>query len=282
LGSALAPCFVACNLILGIQSGTPQGSGGHGGAGGPSTTSSSTSAASSGMLDAGDGGGDASPVSLDGLVLLMHLDETSWTGTGVVTDGSGKGNNGTVVGHITSAPGKFGGAAFFDGYSYIDVPDSPTLAPTDQLTVAAWIYPTMQLGGGGGIITKRVGYGYPITFTMFLWYTGTDSFLYTDLPGRLYSMMPLDALNAWYHVAVVFDGTQVDPTQRVSFYINGNLDSTQQACNTTLDPTSADVQIGNLPEGGTPFIGRIDEAAVWVRALSGMEIQALFKATGPL
>jgi hypothetical protein len=40
--------------------------------------------------------------------------------------------------------------------------------------------------------------------------------------------------------------------------------------------------VGNLPNGGDVFRGRIDEVAVWSRALSPLEILALATASGPL
>ena len=42
----------------------------------------------------------------------------------------------------TTQDGKFAGAGVFDGNGRITVPDAPSLHPTTELTLAAWVYPT--------------------------------------------------------------------------------------------------------------------------------------------
>jgi hypothetical protein len=251
-------------------------------------TSAVSSASTSGGTSAVSSASSSGAVSHDSLVLLLHLDEASWSGNGAVKDSSGYGNNGTVMdmsmhmGTLTpTTQGHFGGAASFDGLTFINIPDAPSLDATNAVTCAAWIYPTMPMPNGGGIVTKRIGYGNQVAYTLFLYQMGANNPITADLPNRFFSTGNLDT-NKWYHVAVVFDGSLADATQRVRIYINGTLDSTQNADHTTLDPSDASVEVGNLPGGGQGFVGVIDEVAVWTRALSIGEIQALFNATGPL
>jgi hypothetical protein len=135
-----------------------------------------------------------------------------------------------------------------------------------------------------GIISKRTDYAVNVAFTLFIWKNDTPYFnAYFDLPDRSYSEAGFDN-QQWYHLAVVYDGTLPDPAQRARIYVNGAFDTLWAlgAGNATLDPSDASVQVGNLPGGGTAWIGMIDEVAIWNRALSAKEILALYQATGPL
>jgi hypothetical protein len=49
-----------------------------------------------------------------------------------------------------------------------------------------------------------------------------------------------------------------------------------------IEAYTSDVVIGDLVGGGNRFTGRIDEVAVWTRALSAAEIHDVFVAVGPL
>ncbi len=228
-----------------------------------------------------------SPVSLQDCVLLMHMDEPSWSASTTVIDSSGQGNNGTLVGPAqTVAGGKFGRAAQFGGSGYVTVPDSNSLHPTTALTYAAWIYPTGFTSDSlyPGIIGKRQAYADDSAFAMFLW---TGNALWADIESNRSSSTGTIPNNlGWYHVAVVYDGTLVDSTKRVSIYINGAFDSASTA-GTSMSPHVEALDIGYLAQGSYTdpnafFVGLIDEVAIWNRALSAAEIAALYSATGPL
>ena len=81
-----------------------------------------------------------------------------WTfdeGTGdIAADSSGNGNDGTLNGPVEwTTEGKLGGALKFTGpYNYVLVQDSPSLNPTQEITLAAWINPNWT--GNNRIIQK--------------------------------------------------------------------------------------------------------------------------------
>jgi hypothetical protein len=218
---------------------------------------------------------------LTGCVLLLHMEETSWSGAGAVKDSSGQGNNGTATGTATTtSAGKFGRAASLDGSGWIDVTDKPSLHVSDKLTIAAWIYPTALSDGSAspGIFSKRRGFGDNVAFTLFLY---TNNQAYVDVQAARFNGNFVFGNNTWYHVAIVYDGALVDPTQRAKLYVNGTLDRAHTA-DATITPNTENLQIGNLPNGGHTFTGRIDEVAMWTRALSAEEIKKVAEATGPL
>ena len=62
----------------------------------------------------------------------------------VATDSSGNGNDGVLINEPEWVDGKFGKALRFDGVDdYVDIPDSPSLSPTEQMSIVAWIYPVI-------------------------------------------------------------------------------------------------------------------------------------------
>jgi hypothetical protein len=241
-----------------------------------------SSSAAGGASTAGGGGSEA--VSLQDCVLLLHMDESSWSGVGSVKDSSGQGNHGTPQGNAKpTANGKFGGAADLDGMSWIQVPDSASLHPITAVTYSAWIYPTGLTDGSiyPGVIAKRDGLGTNLAFTLFIWIAND---VYADVmqdgANRPHSSASL-VNDTWYHLAVVFDGS-LPMESRVQIYIDGMPDG-KGAADTSFMPTTADVTIGFLPQGGVLdpnafFKGTIDEVAIWTRALTGKEIQALANA----
>ena len=83
-----------------------------------------------------------------------------WPGEGDATDIVG-GNNGTLQGGVSFAPGKVGQAFNFNGASnsYIVLPNNPNMQPTsNQITIDAWIKPDFSVGNGfDTILAKRDG-----------------------------------------------------------------------------------------------------------------------------
>ncbi len=68
------------------------------------------------------------------------FDETSGT---TVTDGSGRGNNGTIAGATRTTSGRFGSALTFDGINdWVTVADSASLDLSTRATLEAWVNPT--------------------------------------------------------------------------------------------------------------------------------------------
>lgn len=72
-----------------------------------------------------------------------------------------------------------------------------------------------------------------------------------------------------------------DPARRARIYVDGALDSAHPAATAMITNTSH-LLIGNLPNGGDKFVGRIDEVAIWTRALGDAETKALYEATQSL
>ena len=128
-------------------------------------------------------------------VLLLHLDESSFVGTGAINDSSGAGNNASLAGAASgvtpTTAGKFQGAASFNGTGWIEIPNSASLALTNKFTLSAWVSYTVLLGNNvsPGIIVKRAGFG-AASYTLFLWNTNNADDVWVDEESRRLSSPP--------------------------------------------------------------------------------------------
>ena len=244
---------------------------------------------------AGNGGAGGAPSSA-GCALIMHMDEVSWSGmSGEVVDSCGH-NNGTAVKILgpsdllpnTTTAGHFGRAgAFDDSNGCVRAPDDPSLRPTTQLTLAAWIFPTAFSPASNGIVGKRTDFIINSSYSMFLWNDGGATYhLYADIGNDRFFGGQAFSANVWYHVALVFDGS-LPASQRVRLYVDGSQDGEFTDDATTVPAFQTPLHVGCMPSG-TPspvaqeFIGKIDEVAIWTRALGAAEILRLAQATLPL
>jgi hypothetical protein len=182
-------------------------------------------------------------------------------------------NNGTYTNSPTLAQagaltGDANTAVSFDGTNdRTDVAYVAGLNP-DKFTVEAWARPTGGAGTNRGVVGSYhevsgvFGYGiWAASDNTWKLYVGNGS-ARTTVTG------PAVTLNAWTHLVGTYDGTNA------RLYVNGNLAATvavSYARNTT-----AALGIGAWNNNGTwqeYFPGRIDEVAVYNRALSVTRIQ---------
>ena len=191
------------------------------------------------------------------------------------------GNSGVLLNGATFAPGRVGQAFSFDGTSgYIRIADNPNLHFTNALTIEAWIYPTSH-GAYHEIVSK-----WGILNPLQTCYTtsvrpGGQAAIFVCPDGNATSAIGVLStsslpLNQWTHFAGTYDGSAL----RV--YINGVCEN-QVAYNRGIFSGTEALTIGAAGafaggEIAAPFAGRIDEPAVYNRALSGAEIQAIYNA----
>ncbi len=205
-----------------------------------------------------------------------------WKGDGSTTDLIG-GNTGTLV-NGTYTNGVVGMAFSFDPdsfpwgtYTGLRIPDQPVFAITNSLTVEAWVRPR---GNGYYIMSRgdnRPGfdpYGLGMQGNNVLRFQVADQF---NNPAYVETTLPM---YQWTHIAATLD----DSTGNLSIYTNGQLAVQSQ---TSIRPfgelesnRSPGLGIGNVNDGfnNFPFIGDIDEIALYNRALSPDEIQAIYLA----
>jgi hypothetical protein len=215
------------------------------------------------------GGGTSAALTLtvtapaSGLVAAYNFNQNSGT---VLSDVSGRGNNGTITG-ATWAAGRTGSALNFNGTSnVVTVADSASLDLTTGMTIEAWVNATAQPSGWRSIASKE-------TTNNIVYYLhastqggnrpGTGG-LFNNLEQGLSGGTRL-AANTWVHLAATYDGT----TQRL--FVNG----TQVASRAQTGPmnvSSGALRIGGNVVFGEYFRGRIDDLRIYNRALAAAEI----------
>jgi hypothetical protein len=209
----------------------------------------------------------------DGLIGL-------WSGEGNAVDSVG-GNNG-VLRNVSFMDGVVGQAFAFapDSFPYgtyvgVQIPDQPAYALTQSLTIEGWVRPR----GNGYLIFFRGDHRPGLD----PYHLSLDGHLNLEFgvcaeDGNTATVHTPVGLGAWIHVAGVLD----DNAGTMSLYTNGMLAAqivtTVRPFGTLQADESPGVGIGNVNDGGNnfPFIGEIDEMALYDRALSADEVNAIY------
>jgi hypothetical protein len=208
-----------------------------------------------------------------------------WPLDGNGEDVSGNGLHGAVEGAVTPTADRFAyadSAMSFSGAAdaRIVLGDLPQLRLTGEMTLAAWVSLSSANANNGRIIAKSGGSGrrcwslnverssggviHPATFQVAV--SGS-----TNLSVRDTQPLPTEQ---WVHMAGVYR-----PGQAMEIYVNGELRNTLTAgvpANQFSDNGLA-AFIGNRNEAGDcGWMGLIDEARVYSRALSAADVKELF------
>lgn len=171
------------------------------------------------------------------------------------------------------------------------VADAPSLNPTAQMTLETWVFPTSDTIGGNAMAiianketaaTTQFQIGRRIDAAVCA--SGDNSiptgnfavFIggLTGLPDHCGGWVNGGAnlpLNTWSYVAMTYDGANLRA------FVNGNLTNTIAATG-TISTTTGAFRIGSRLNTTEVWDGRIDETAIYSRALSAAEIQKIFDA----
>src|SRR5207249_8778711 len=192
----------------------------------------------------------------------LAYDMETLTGSGLMKDLSGHGNDGTITG-TTDVVGKVGRARQFDG---VDDNIAASVSVGGQWTIALWV----QWNDGPNTYEHPIGLGtgHDATF----WFSGTTvAFKTQDASGTTVVDRRLSSsitTGIWYHLAATFDGTTVKA------YLDGVEASAVHGPAPTI--RSNNIKIGTSGYAVNNFFnGIIDEVLIYNRALSAAEIAAL-------
>jgi hypothetical protein len=178
-----------------------------------------------------------------------------------------------VTAPSVTAAGKVGGAFNFDGTVHVQVPDSTALRPA-QLTVEAWVFPTAGPGFGlQGILARGSSTNEDDTWYLGLLNNKPQFWSHRQVLLEGPFAIPRDA---WTHLAITFDGS----IKRL--YVSGaEVASSGGFGPLVYDPALVPVTIGSdwaNDSSSSRFNGRIDEVALYNRALTADEIFSIYNA----
>ncbi len=202
-----------------------------------------------------------------------------WRGDGNANDSAGS-NHGSLLNGGTYAPGVFGLAFSLDGANdHVRVGNSSSLQFTAAMTASAWVRASSLYNRWSPIITKwdaipidqrSFAFGIDPSGRAYFGLTrdGTDAGSVSATSG---GAVPLDT---WTHLAGTYDGSFV------RLFVNGVMVSEKPQTGMIFvgkDDLSIGGLVGGVGVGSSPynFLGLIDEAMVYNRALTSGEIMAL-------
>lgn len=169
--------------------------------------------------------------------------------------------------------GLFGKSVSLDGQRFLDLGDVGNFARGEAFTLSAWVYST-NITGRRSIFSRmeppEVGFrGY----TLQLIAGAPALFLVGQFPENLMQVQAKKAIepHQWHHIAAVYDGS--GKAAGVKLFVDGEL----QEIGITIDKLESgfDTEKPLLLGNGYPaakFVGRLDEARVYDRALCENEI----------
>jgi hypothetical protein len=212
------------------------------------------------------------PKTMVGLWLLNEITDKT------VADLSGNGNDGILQGTPKLVEGKFGKALRFNGSSdYVNCGNKEILAMTKTITVQFYFKTEKKMGVfedrqavvGKHFLEYEVGI-YPAGFIHTYTSDGAGAYdegINTAIAGKLPDGDADWSLDKWYHLA----WTLKDTLEIV--YVNGVKIGEFNKPNAGTKPGVHNVEIGRRVEGGLPFMGIVDEVAIFNVALLPADIK---------
>jgi hypothetical protein len=194
-----------------------------------------------------------------------HFDE----GSGNTAFDSVNDHDGTITGATWNNYGILGSALEFSGSGqYVNVPyviGNYDLMPSNSFSVAAWINPTTL---GNGMQRTILMYGSD-TYVLRMDASGYLQFQMSNLGNPNPVLIgPIPSLNSWTYVVATYDW----PTKQIELFVNGQLVTVKSFSSQASAPYNA-LRIGSNSSGGEAWQGRIDEVAIYSRALQQSDIQ---------
>jgi hypothetical protein len=213
--------------------------------------------------------GGTSIVRDAGLIGLWKLDDAKGT---LAADASGNGLTGTLWNGPAWSTGRKGGALSLNGINqYVEMGNTPKLAPSGPFTIAAWVNPAAVDGKIRYVLADYNEQGDHSSFALRIEASGQASFFWENPSGiepRAFSRSVLKT-GTWVHLAGVWDGS----TRKM--YVNGVSEGTESA--TQPRPSGLSMVAIGRPGAfnGLYFSGDIEDVRLYSRALSDAELSVL-------
>lgn len=192
---------------------------------------------------------------------------------GNASDSSGNGNDGTLNG-VSFASNNTITFAQFTSPSYINIPDNSTFdfSNATGVTIAAWV---RQEQSTSGYILIKMGLGGSSDdeYSLSINETGNvDGAFNSPTTFKVIQSRSSIVLNTWNHIVLIWNKAD----SKITFYINGVMDTTVNSSVTSINNTTEPIRIGKPQQNANSFIGSIDDLRIYNRALTTSEIMILY------
>jgi hypothetical protein len=232
---------------------------------------------------------ESDSMPMDGLVAYYPFN-------GNANDGSGNGNNGTIVNVVLSKDRFLRDSSAYNfaaSTSKIILGNSSSLNPPQEITISAWINPKAAGAYQQDIISKHGAYTANSQSYLLAWDAGSPKKtirFYISEDGQslyfIYSKSEVQPNSGWHQIVGVFKGGAIFDIYLDNIKASGDLyfaNSSTNIQSTKVIPariasSSSSAQIGNWASGpvNNYFTGHIDDVRIYDRALSETEINTLF------
>ena len=213
--------------------------------------------------------------------ILFHLDETNAPPAPNVATNRGtlgfSASGGLVGAPMQQTPGALVGSSdtsvtIVSGGQYILAPYQPSFSTKPPFTVEAWLNPGAALAAGGLTCPLSLGHLADPRSGWIIYQSDTGWNFRTYAQSGLATAISITGGGApvpgtWYHVVVSFDGTNAN------LYVNGALAATGSSPN-YVPNTDGPLVIGARGDLAFPWVGSVDEVAIYTNALTGTQIAA--------
>lgn len=206
-----------------------------------------------------------------GLILYYDFNANPSGGKSIISDKSKYANNGTIIGNTTYTEDRFGidcGALWFDGNTYLLVPDSKSLSsPNNQISISVWI----NIAQGSDLFRQWItvcskGNGTEETANnphYRMQATAQTISLSTNYTRRA---VPLLSYDTWYHYVYTYDGNTL------SCYLDG-VKFYEEPCVINFEKNNLPLEIGrDMPGICEYFLGSMDDLMIYNTALTEDEV----------
>ncbi len=203
----------------------------------------------------------ASAQLTDGLVGYRNFDEG---GGDTAADASGAENHGVFAGQPAWVAGQTGDGLEFDGASEVVIEDTDSLRLVSGVTIAVWAKPGEGQAAWAKFLIKQKSGEYPYSLQFD---DGQGMFGTVHADARFDTSPKLPNFpDEWAHVAMTYDGAAV------VLYKDGVEVARNNGATGDLQQNDLPVSIGGRAGSDQDFLGVLDEAYLWNRALDAADI----------
>ena len=152
-----------------------------------------------------------------------------------------------------SAAGLAGNALQFTGpFQTVRMPASPTLDLGSEFTIEAWVFPTAIANLFPRVVNREHNINNRYTLAL---QASTQSFN-SAINNQEVASPDIVPLNAWSHLAVVYDGTAA------TLFLNGQSVASEDFV-TSVALATGNLILGNNNGNNRQFLGVMDEVRIW-------------------